>query len=279
MGFTQDYPRASDDQNRSMNTSYYSTIDWTFMETDGKEDHNADDYKKELQSSLDEFRRCVKRGSHMVLHREKLSYDHHMLVSDVYDNSVRVIEYTFPEDMINMIDTLSETSLGQIQYKRITFEELFQPKAVKVYLVYSDRYPKTTEQLNTAMERATSRIGEKMYSISHNNCEHFVNWALEGNSTSSQWRDASILRRFLGDCLEKILPAVFGGVTTLLPDKLHVDPNVPNVPPSEDPFDLSPTEDETLKRYDPSVVQFNVFKDMCTLYVSVDLLHLRRDII
>lgn len=41
---------------------------------------------------------------------------------------------------------------------------------------------------NTAesIERATSKIGEDKYNILFNNCEHFINWCIEGEKTSSQ---------------------------------------------------------------------------------------------
>lgn len=37
-----------------------------------------------------------------------------------------------------------------------------------------------------SVRRATSRLGEDAYSIPGNNCEHFVNWCIEGDHTSSQ---------------------------------------------------------------------------------------------
>lgn len=37
-----------------------------------------------------------------------------------------------------------------------------------------------------SVNRAKSRIGEEAYSVSGNNCEHFVNWCIEGNHKSEQ---------------------------------------------------------------------------------------------
>jgi len=38
----------------------------------------------------------------------------------------------------------------------------------------------------TALERARSRLGENRYRLWSNNCEHFVNWALDGEARSAQ---------------------------------------------------------------------------------------------
>lgn len=37
-----------------------------------------------------------------------------------------------------------------------------------------------------AIERARSRLGERRYRLWSNNCEHFVNWALDGEARSAQ---------------------------------------------------------------------------------------------
>ena len=39
---------------------------------------------------------------------------------------------------------------------------------------------------NESVERALSRVGENDYHILHNNCEHFVNWCIEGEHISKQ---------------------------------------------------------------------------------------------
>lgn len=46
---------------------------------------------------------------------------------------------------------------------------------------------------SAAVERARSRLGEDRYSIWTNNCEHFVEWAIDGTPRSAQvdsWRFA-----------------------------------------------------------------------------------------
>jgi uncharacterized protein YycO len=44
----------------------------------------------------------------------------------------------------------------------------------------------TTAQRIAAVERAASRIGERRYSLTSNNCEHFANWCATGVAVSRQ---------------------------------------------------------------------------------------------
>ena len=47
-------------------------------------------------------------------------------------------------------------------------------------------HPNRKFSYKEAIERAKSRLGEKAYSISGNNCEHFVEWCIEGKYSSNQ---------------------------------------------------------------------------------------------
>lgn len=44
----------------------------------------------------------------------------------------------------------------------------------------------TPEERDRAVERAMSRIGERRYSLTSNNCEHFANWCATGVAVSRQ---------------------------------------------------------------------------------------------
>jgi hypothetical protein len=44
----------------------------------------------------------------------------------------------------------------------------------------------TTEERARAVERAAARIGERRYSLTANNCEHFANWCATGVAISHQ---------------------------------------------------------------------------------------------
>jgi hypothetical protein len=56
----------------------------------------------------------------------------------------------------------------------------------KYEVVGVERFSGSTTQRKNAIRNAFSRIGEKAYNLVFNNCEHFKNWVLHGNSTSKQ---------------------------------------------------------------------------------------------
>lgn len=47
------------------------------------------------------------------------------------------------------------------------------------------------------VSRARSRVGESRYSVLSNNCEHFCNWCISGNSCSAQIRALLHYPRYL----------------------------------------------------------------------------------
>jgi len=47
-------------------------------------------------------------------------------------------------------------------------------------------HPNRRYSFEEAVERAMLRVGEKDYHAFHNNCEHFVNWCIEGEHFSKQ---------------------------------------------------------------------------------------------
>jgi hypothetical protein len=49
-----------------------------------------------------------------------------------------------------------------------------------------ERFEGNILQRKAAVKKAMSRIGEKAYNLVFNNCEHFKNWVLKGDSTSKQ---------------------------------------------------------------------------------------------
>jgi Lecithin retinol acyltransferase len=48
----------------------------------------------------------------------------------------------------------------------------------------------TSQERDRAVERAASRIGERRYSLTANNCEHFANWCATGVAISHQVMEA-----------------------------------------------------------------------------------------
>ncbi|KAL3853757.1 hypothetical protein ACJMK2_017271 [Sinanodonta woodiana] len=168
------------------------------------------------QPCLDDFKRNVQIGSHIALDRKKGSYTHHMLVTAVSNNEITVIEYGSPTDLPSLASVAFKKYLGIIQERKINIDELFGPNASSVFLVHCDNYPKTDEDRNSAVERARSRLGEKRYCLTCNNCEHFVTWALTGTPISEQWRDASAFCRCKADFLTALIPEVFSSIQLLL---------------------------------------------------------------
>ncbi|KAK3579588.1 hypothetical protein CHS0354_017697 [Potamilus streckersoni] len=146
-----------------------------------------------------------------------------MLVSEVSGNAITGIEYGSPTVLTNMISAAFAKCFGTIHEKQITFDELFAPNASSVFLVYSEDYPRTDEEKDAAIQRAKSRLGEKQYCLTCNNCENFVTWALSIKPISIQWRDASTVRRFLGDFVTTLISEVLNAVH-LLKQRYH--PNV-----------------------------------------------------
>ena len=52
------------------------------------------------------------------------------------------------------------------------------------------KHPSRKYDANESVERAFSRIGEDWYNVLVNNCEHFVNWCIEGSHKSDQVNQA-----------------------------------------------------------------------------------------
>lgn len=110
------------------------------------------------------------RGDHLISAR--LGYKHHGL----YLGDNKIIHYRGLESNLNPfkgkieITTLEEFSLGN----PITIQKQLTPK-------YS---------VEDSIDRAISRMGEDKYNVVTNNCEHFVNWCINGVQKSRQIKKA-----------------------------------------------------------------------------------------
>lgn len=105
-------------------------------------------------------------GDHLVVQR--LGYTHHGL----YIGSDQVVHY------VSSLDGLVN---GQNKIGITSVSEFSQGSRIKIKLHDNPRY--SPEE---AADRACLRIGEKDYRLLTNNCEHFVNWCLEGEASSEQ---------------------------------------------------------------------------------------------
>jgi hypothetical protein len=106
----------------------------------------------------------IKKGAHLVSDRGL--YTHHGL----YIGNNQVIHYSGLAD---------GKESGPIEI--VTLEEFHNGNGFTI-----QEHPNAKYSADEAIKRAKSRLGEDSYSISGNNCEHFVTWAIEGNHKSKQ---------------------------------------------------------------------------------------------
>jgi hypothetical protein len=103
-------------------------------------------------------------GDHLVVSRP--GYTHHGL----YLGSDRVIHYS------GLSDSSGER---RVEETTLALFRLGGPVTVRLH-----RRPKYAREL--AIERARSKIGQAKYCFFTNNCEHFVNWCIDGTHASEQ---------------------------------------------------------------------------------------------
>jgi hypothetical protein len=122
-------------------------------------------------------------GAHLVSSRT--GYTHH----GIYVGKARVIHYSGFSDGMNT-GPVEETGL-----------EVFS--AGKGYYVKKHASRKFSEL--ESVKRAKTRVGENLYSLLSNNCEHFVNWAIDGDHCSGQVDKGTVAGSGMGS-------AIVGGV-------------------------------------------------------------------
>jgi len=106
----------------------------------------------------------IKIGSHLVSSRGV--YTHHGL----YIGNDEVIHYS------GLADGLES---GPIEVVSIGVFHDGRGYSVKKH--FNTKY-----KVDVIVKRAKSRLGETAYNVTSNNCEHFVNWAIDGNHKSEQ---------------------------------------------------------------------------------------------
>lgn len=104
------------------------------------------------------------RGDHLVSPR--LTYDHHGL----YAGNGRVIHYSG-----------FTSSGGQGTVEICTLTEFCDGQPCHIQQHTRRRFMR-----DESVRRAFHRIGEARYNLLFQNCEHFVNWAIQGEASSSQ---------------------------------------------------------------------------------------------
>jgi len=107
----------------------------------------------------------MKKGSHLV--SKRTLYTHH----GIYIGDDDVIHYSGFSDGLN--------NEGEVE---IVSLDIFS--AGNSYTIR--KHPNRKYNSKESIERANSRLGESDYSVFNNNCEHFVNWCIEGKRKSDQ---------------------------------------------------------------------------------------------
>ncbi|XP_062611122.1 uncharacterized protein LOC134272970 [Saccostrea cucullata] len=160
-----------------------------------------------------EIRQLVQSGeigpaSHIRIHRPRslcilwwtfdYSYNHHFLVTDATENKLTILHYA--PKRISMIILLKGVAEIIQESVEVTNSDETLDFSSGVYHITSDSYPKTEEEKSEAVKRAKRRLGERQYSVFHNNCDSFVSWTLVGNSYSHQAMNAKGLLFCIGIC-------------------------------------------------------------------------------
>jgi len=109
------------------------------------------------------------KGKHLVIKKAAGSYTHHGLGI----GGGRVIHYS------GLADDLS--GVGMIE--EISVEDFSKGKDI----IVKDHEERKFD-VEEAIIRAHLRIGEDQYHVLHNNCEHFVEWCINGKHFSQQSR-------------------------------------------------------------------------------------------
>ena len=114
-------------------------------------------------------------GDHLITPRT--GYWHHGL----YVGNNEVIHYSGGADGANI--GLAHENMNDFAVEKVKLDQFSQGEPIRLIEHVNPKY--TREQ---ACRRAASRLSESKYSIVYRNCEHFVNWCLEGSERSEQIR-------------------------------------------------------------------------------------------
>ena len=163
--------------------------------------------------SLDHVVQCIRAGelgcaSHIRVHRARAlnvlwwtfdySYDHHFLVTEATEEGLVIIHYA-PKTITGMVLLRGVAEIIQESLDFATDREILDFDS-GVFLVDAEVYPKTPSEKSECVNRARRRLGERQYSVFHNNCDCLVSWTLCGCSYSRQAMNAKGLLLWIGIC-------------------------------------------------------------------------------
>lgn len=173
--------------------------------------HKVENFSEKRVYDLQHLIRMIRRGkigsaAHIRVHRPRAlrilwwsfdySYDHHILVTEATENKLTIIHYALKA--ISRIILLK--GVAEIIQESVKFADIDEVLDFNggVYLVTANDYPQTPREKSEAVCRAKKRLGERQYSVFHNNCDSFVSWTLRGCSYSHQAMNANGLLLFIG---------------------------------------------------------------------------------
>jgi len=120
-------------------------------------------------------------GSHLVSSRG--FYTHH----GIYAGDNKVIQYSGYAKSVNMHDTAPNSSDKRSPVEMVTLSKFEANQGLTI-----EEHPYATYSPQEVVRRAYSRIGEREYNVLFNNCEHFVNWCVYGESSSKQTKTLAL---------------------------------------------------------------------------------------
>ena len=151
----------------------YQGRSYTHTNTDS--DGQKCDVSKERVYSLAQLH----KGDHIAIKRLNGCYWHHAIVKDVNTEKgvISVIEYSY-----SVREFLQDNSSSpKIPIKAKVIRSKYRLKGGLYLIKHKKCLP-----ADIVVERAISRLGEKKFCISNNNCEHFAMWCKTGISSSEQ---------------------------------------------------------------------------------------------
>jgi len=122
-----------------------------------------------------------------------------------------IIHHGFCDGKGNVIEYLADPNDDKkmIIHKR-TFKD-FMERSEKYGRFQEIHHPDPKYSVDESIARAESRIGEEEYSMMGNNCEHFVNWVIEGEPKSEQFEQMGAVMNLIGAELKKGDALTIGG--------------------------------------------------------------------
>lgn len=124
------------------------------------------------------------------------SYNHHYMVESATTDKIKIIHYA-PKRISSI---LLFRGVAEIREEMVKIESNNDTLdfVSGVYVIFKDKYPRTGRQKRNCVRKARRRLGERQYSVFHNNCDCYVSWTLIGQSVSPQAMEAKGLLLLIG---------------------------------------------------------------------------------